>query len=254
MFQQLTDSESLLSRNEEGINIILLRLEDWMEQVEKHNINSNNIALERLQSDVEKFATLLKEAIKRSSSTWLIGVCPPSEKITSNAEIIGFFRALKGIIASKISSLTNTYIVNLDNVASSYQVEKWNDSHTELIAHVPYTPEYFIALGTTLVRKIHMLRTAPYKVVVLDCDNTLWGGVCAEDGANNVRTDNGYNILQSFMKTQSKSGMLLCMVSKNEEGDVKEVFRCHPEMPLTLDDFVTWRINWNPKSSNLKEI
>ena len=59
--------------------------------------------------------------------------------------------------------------------------------HTlQLLADVPYTPLYFAALGTMVARTIHALRMHPFKVIALDCDNTLWKGTCGEDGPENV--------------------------------------------------------------------
>jgi FkbH-like protein len=104
------------------------------------------------------------------------------------------------------------------------------------------------------MRQFHALQRPPRKVIVLDCDNTLWSGVCGEDGAMGVTIDAPRRFLHEFMRRQQAAGMLLCLCSKNNVDDVEEVFARRPEMALTLGDFVCAHINWQSKSENLKRI
>ena len=101
---------------------------------------------------------------------------------------------------------------------------------------------------------MHALRTTPFKVVALDCDQTLWKGVCGEDGPAGVEIDGPRRELQRFMLERRSEGMLLTLVSKNAEEDVWAVFAAHPEMPLRREHFAAWRINWEPKSAGLREM
>jgi FkbH-like protein len=124
----------------------------------------------------------------------------------------------------------------------------------ERLGRIPYTELYFCALGTALVRLMHGLFSPPFKVIALDCDNTLWSGICGEDGPQGVVLDPARRTLQEFMKEQHDSGMLLAMASKNNPADVLETFSKHPEMPLQLHHFVAWRLNWDAKSANLSAL
>jgi FkbH-like protein len=119
---------------------------------------------------------------------------------------------------------------------------------------VPYTSAFFTALATMVARKFHLLKRSPAKVIVLDCDNTLWAGVCGEDGPGGIRLDSPWRELQQFMREQAQSGRVLCLCSKNSEDDVRAVFAQRSEMPLRLEDFAAARINWRPKSENLKAL
>src|SRR6185369_6892765 len=85
----------------------------------------------------------------------------------------------------------------------------------------------------------------------LDCDNTLWAGICGEDGPGGVALDPPRRELQEFMRRQRAAGMLLALASKNNESDVLEVFERHPEMPLQLAGFAARRIDWQSKADNL---
>ena len=128
-----------------------------------------------------------------------------------------------------------------------------HDPHGDELGHFPYTPEFFAALATAIARK--STRSAPpYKVIALDCDETLWRGVCGEDGPQGIVPGRAAAGAAGVHGGAARRGMLLCLCSKNNEEDVLETFRAHPEMPLGLDDFVARRINWEPKSANLAEL
>jgi len=98
------------------------------------------------------------------------------------------------------------------------------------------------------------------KILVLDCDNTLWGGVIGEDGLKGiVIADTDYkgkvfNEIQNIIKGLHNEGVLLALCSKNNAQDVDNVFKSHPEMILKKDDLISKKINWNDKASNIKEI
>jgi FkbH-like protein len=91
-------------------------------------------------------------------------------------------------------------------------------------------------------------------VVVLDCDNTLWQGVCGEDGPLGIAVTTPYRRLQEFMIGQLNAGMLLCLCSKNNAADVWDVFDQQPAMVLHREHCVSWRINWRSKSDNIRSL
>jgi len=144
--------------------------------------------------------------------------------------------------------------LRLDALQALYPVAEPFDPHSEQLGDVPYTPQYFAALGTVVARALHARRMRPFKVIALDCDNTLWNGTCGEDGPLGVQLDEPRRFLQTFMREQREAGMLLAIASKNNEADVVETFSVHPEMPLRLDDFIARRINWDSKALGLTSI
>jgi len=97
------------------------------------------------------------------------------------------------------------------------------------------------------------------KCLILDLDDTLWGGVLGEEGIEGIQLGNDYpgNVYKTFQKMlleAGKSGVLLAIVSKNNENEVWEAFETHPDMVLKKADFVAWRINWNDKAENIRDI
>src|SRR5262249_37172687 len=101
-------------------------------------------------------------------------------------------------------------------------------------------------------RRIHALTSPPYKLVVLDCDNTLWKGVLGEDGVDGIAIPPAWARLQEHMVHLANQGFLLGLCSKNNEADVLAVLDHRAEMILKRDHLVGWRINWQPKSENLR--
>ena len=107
---------------------------------------------------------------------------------------------------------------------------------------------------------IGTLRRAPKKVLALDLDNTLWGGVVADDGIEGIEVGDtsprgeAFKAFQKYIAALKDRGVLLAVVSKNEHAKAAEVFQKHPEMVLRLDDFVSFKANWEPKSDNIRQM
>jgi amino acid adenylation domain-containing protein/FkbH-like protein len=118
--------------------------------------------------------------------------------------------------------------------------------------HIPYTPKFYSALACFLARKLHNLRSKPYKVIVVDCDDTLWSGVVGDIGVENISFSEHHRLLQKFLVDKISEGMLICLCSKNDEKNVLAVFdKRHNDMLLTLDHIAKFKINWQFKSENI---
>jgi FkbH-like protein len=163
-------------------------------------------------------------------------------------------RCVDQVLEEETASLNGVYWLNLSGLAAEYRVSGIFDSYADELAHVPFTPEFFAAMGTLIARRLFTLRTQPYKVIALDCDNTLWRGICGEDGPRGISITPQHQALQRFMLDQLQAGKLLCLCSKNNEEDVIQVFRDRPEMLLKPEHFAVTRINWRPKSENLRSL
>lgn len=222
VFQQLLDPASLFASNRGGMNVALVRLEDGLED------------------HTGELVSAVRSAAPGMASPLLVCLCPES----------GGFAAVR----AGLEGIANTYVVTPDELSALYPVADYHDPHGEELGHVPYTPEFFAALGTMVMRRAHAIRMKPWKVIALDCDETLWRGVCGEDGPSGIQIDPPHRALQEFMVARHDAGMLLCLCSKNNEEDVLETFRAHPEMPLKLEHFIARRINWEPKSANLASL
>ncbi len=256
VFQQLLDPASTLSTNQSGLNAVLIRLEDWWHGA--GDLHSGHDGRKNVQERVGHHTSDLLDAMKFASGNsrvpYLLCFCPASKRIQADETLAGFFSLLESQIAEHLKDVSGTYVVTSAECKALYPVAEFEDQRANEASHVPYTREFFHALGTMIARRFYRIHTPPHKVVVLDCDNTLWQGVCGEDGALGVSVGAAYRALQEFMIARRDAGMLVCLCSKNNEEDVWRVFEKNPGMVLKREHFISSRINWRPKSENLRSL
>jgi FkbH-like protein len=150
----------------------------------------------------------------------------------------------------------NFLIHDINYEAASYGLEKWSNpyywhmyKYALCVPAIPYT-----AYGISLI--IKSLLGKNKKVLALDLDNTLWGGVIGDDGVENIEigqeTPLGqtYSEFQNYVKEQKQIGVLLTVVSKNNEEVARQGLE-RPDSVLSPDDFVSFKANWEPKDRNL---
>ena len=250
VFQELIGESSLLASNQDGVNLLLVRLEDW--QGGGHGAGPLPSQVE--QSSAE-FIGALRAAADRSAVPFVVCLCPPSPAVAADAARALELSKAEETILAELKNAPTIHVVTAADVAEIYRVKEYYSAHTDQIGHVPYTADYFTALGTMMSRRIWALRSRPHKVIVLDCDGTLWRGTVGEDGADGIVFGPPWKALQEFMVRQHDAGMLLCICSKNSEEDVFAAFdRRRDEMPLRREHIVSWRVNWTAKSENIRSL
>lgn len=247
VLQQLLDAKSILSNND-GINILLIRFEDWI----RNSALSESINCEKL----EKYYIEFIEAFKTTNlkTTCFVGLFPPSSHLSYGDKVINKLEELYNRLERDIKEFSLVYPIDFRSIDSLYNIDEIFDPIKDSQGHTPFSDEFYAAMGTVIARKIRSLKSNKFKVIALDCDNTLWNGVCGEDGALGIQIDEPFIELQRFMLEKYNEGMLLVIISKNNESDVQEVFDNNPGMILKSEHFVTSRINWEKKSENLKSI
>ncbi len=124
----------------------------------------------------------------------------------------------------------------------------------------PCSADLLVDLAREVAHLVSSLKQGPKKVVVLDLDNTLWGGVVGDDGLEGIVIGDtspraeAFKSFQQYLKTLPERGILLAVSSKNDEDKALEPFEKHPEMVLRRNDFVSFKANWKPKSDNIREM
>ena len=152
----------------------------------------------------------------------------------------------------------NFYIHDINYESAAYGLEKWaNPYYWHLYKYamcVPAIPT--TAYGIALIIKSILGKNK--KVLALDLDNTLWGGVIGDDGVENIEIGQetsigqSYSEFQKYIKEQQDIGTLLTVISKNNEDVAKQGFE-RPDSILKMSDFVSFKANWNTKDRNLVE-
>jgi len=122
----------------------------------------------------------------------------------------------------------------------------------------PCSSVLLVELAREVAQLIFSLKRAPKKVLVLDLDNTLWGGVVADDGLDGIELGDtsprgeAFKAFQKYIASLKQRGVLLAVCSKNDLDKAQEPFQKHPDMVLKLDDIVSFKANWEPKSENIR--
>ena len=247
VFQQLLDEESLLSKNS-GLNLLLVRFEDWLREADL----PEQKAIEKLRQNFEYLVSILKN--KQRTIPWFVGLLPVSTHLPLPAAVLNCLNGLTERWQQAAAAMTNVYAADFRQLGELYRIDEVFDPIADKEGHVPFGREFLAAVGTAAARRVCALYNPPFKVIALDCDNTLWHGICGEDGALGVRVGGPYIELQKFMLARYNEGFLLVLCSKNNEADVWEVFDKNSGMVLKQAHFVAWKVNWRPKSENLREL
>ncbi|MDC0708549.1 SDR family NAD(P)-dependent oxidoreductase [Stigmatella sp. ncwal1] len=264
VFQELLNPSSLLSENTEGFNVLLVRPEDWLRyqhasEAEDHgpyHPAEQDFATfsAKVRSSTEDLLAAVRAHKARVPAPLVVVLCPATPELLLHKGFSLFLRQTEDRLERELKGHPGTYVIRASAYADHYPLAQYHDEVREQMGHIPYTPAYFSVLGTLVIRALNSILTPPFKVIALDCDNTLWKGVCGEDGAQGVEISPSYRYLHEQVIRQQAQGMLICLCSKNVEHDVFEVFEQRPEMALKREHITSHRINWLTKSQNLHSL
>jgi len=259
VFQQLLDPSSLLGSNAGGVDVLLVRPLDWLRTALDDGvaIDSGAEARARAERGAGELADAVAASAERSGVLHVLCLCPASPEVDADADLSAFLAGLEQGLVDRLAGLAGVVTISSAEIAAAYPVRPagaYHDRRRDELGHVPYTAAGFAAVATMVARKIHALLVPPTKVLVLDCDNTLWRGVCGEDGPDGIAIDPPHRALQEALVAQHDAGRLLCLCSKNVEQDVDAVFEQRSDLPLRREHLVSQRINWRPKSENLRSL
>lgn len=172
------------------------------------------------------------------------------------ANIVG---AVNAELAVRLSEYHDVLIWDYSGLVHSRGTSGWTDERLWHLARQPIAAANLPYAASHLARTIAGTVFKPMKCLVLDLDNTLWGGAAGDDGIGGIQIGddypgNQYKAFQSAVLGLKDRGVLLAIVSKNDEQLVRQIFNEHPDLVISWDDFSIAKVNWNAKSENLKAI
>lgn len=153
---------------------------------------------------------------------------------------------------------SNIYVFDFIDIIFNIGLRNSYNYNLGFLYQMPYTGELIKVFSESLYQFIFFLKSEEKKVIILDCDNTLWGGIVGEDGISAIKCDKTYSGIvyynfQLFLLELIKDGFVLCICSKNNSIDVENAFR-ELNMPLKWENFILKEINWEDKSININKI
>ena len=157
------------------------------------------------------------------------------------------------------ASMPGVYVLDYDGLIARFGRDRWYDEDKFLTVRLPMVADALLPLAREWTKYLLPAMGRQAKCLVLDLDNTLWGGVVGEDGPTGIRLGiehpgAHYMAIQRAALDLYQRGILLALCSKNNPDDAMEVIEKHPHMVLNPEHFAAVRVNWTDKAQNLREI
>jgi FkbH-like protein len=188
--------------------------------------------------------------------TWpSLGIAEGTTEFGQIKEIQNFNHALR-LLGRENPSV---YVVDYEGLVARHGVQSWYDERMALYAGAPIAQVMMGPLVSEYMKYFRALTGRSKKCLVLDLDNTLWGGVLGEDGMSGIALGPNYPgsafvAFQHAILSLHRRGILLALASKNNLDEVERVFASHPGMVLKKEHFSSIHVNWGPKSSSVRQI
>jgi FkbH-like protein len=231
----------------------------------KQATNYEKIEIDKLLEEVDSFADELITVSKNIKFLFFLSWVLPNNyqgygmsDYKSQFGLQYLLNMINNRMADNLSKVSNIYM--LDTQKYFYNSKVHDSNKMWYSAKVPYSVEIFQKVKNDMQSAIAGLTGKSKRLIVLDLDNTLWGGILGDLGWENLRLGGhdyigeAYLAFQKEIKSLTNRGILLAIVSKNYEENALEAIEKNPEMVLKLDDFAAWRINWQDKAQNIIEV
>ena len=186
---------------------------------------------------------------------------PPLGPFDANVaeSVTAAFARANALLRERLAAVASAYVWDYAGLVAAEGARRWTDPRLWALGRIAVASENQPAFAAHLARTIASATRTPAKVLVLDLDNTLWGGVIGDDGMDGIRLgdDHPGSAFKAFQRrclALADRGILLAVVSKNDHDVAERVFREHPEMLIRWEHLAAARINWRPKSENIREI
>jgi FkbH-like protein len=240
---------------------VLIFFWDTFNIIEEFNSKVLNLASKDLKKINEKIKNDIDKLIKKTKNSTVIfnkfSLSPFSNNFILDNLLDNFCEDLNNYLNAKKPK--NWIIIDIEKIFFKLGAEKSLNLQQFYFSKCLYTVEFFEKYLDFIKPIFINLAGKSKKVIILDCDNTLWGGILGEQEQKNLNflpesfEGRIFNEVQEILKYFSKNGVLLAINSKNNFKDVSNFFK-KSSMPLKLDDFVIVKANWQNKVKNIKEI
>jgi FkbH-like protein len=265
VFQTCLDPKMAFGCDVDAV-VLLIRIEDMFSAELRAFMAGDDSVLEKDCTGASELFSAVRGLRASFQGPIFLGIPPYPDGVSTNlrhlraASRAGLFhRAFVNHWCHEISLIDRTHAIDLDGLQRYLGAANCSDSRKWYLYHQPYPEEFWMLLGEDIARTYAALIGLSKKCVVVDCDNTLWGGVVGEDGLEGIQIGstfpgNAFCDFQQQLIDLHNEGVFISITSKNNEADVWEVFEKHDGMLLKRSHLAAWRINWLPKVENIKEI
>ncbi len=233
----------------------------------KHVLNFENIPVDTILGEVDKFADLLLKVSHNVDfvfvPTWVL---PPHYRglgmldLKSGVGLANILMQINLRLAQHLEKTSTIYLLNtqrwieLSGGKRAFNFKLW------YMAKVPFSNQVFKEAVKDIKVALNGIGGQARKLIILDLDDTLWGGIVGDVGWENIQLGGHDPVGEAFvdfqkaLKSLTNRGIILGIVSKNEEFVALDAIEHHPEMVLRSQDFAGWKINWQDKAQNVIDL
>ncbi|MFD0360146.1 HAD-IIIC family phosphatase [Nocardia sp. GCM10030253] len=234
----LRDPSGVFAQPSTALGIVLLRAAD----LERFGAISDDLLTE-LAAD---YPAAVREVAERMRKPIVVGILPsarPPERLLRWERLVAErLREIPGVAVLEPSEWTRHHLV--DNPF---------DDRTEILAHLPFSPEFQAAVALTLVATVGVVSEPAPKVIAVDGDDTLWSGTAGELGSAAVAFDEPRRALARRLLQWRAAGTLLVLVTNNDDDIVRAILD-RPDSPLRRDDFAAISTGWDGKPERMEQV
>jgi FkbH-like protein len=239
--------------------------------------NRNIRSWPQISDGVDGVAVAVKDELTKLSQIWdalqKVKACPilqnnfemPATRLLGNLDsqnpngATHFVHELNGAIAAEAAQRPYLMLCDLHYLSAQVGLRHWYDQGRWFSYKIATSAEGSMTIAANASALIAARYGLSKKCLVLDLDNTLWGGVIGDDGADRIvigretAAAEAYTAFQEYCRALKHRGVLLAVSSKNTEKIAQEGFS-HPDSILSLKDFACFKANWEPKHENIRKI
>lgn len=265
VYQLLADGGHPLWAEEPGFALVWTRPEGVIRAFQAA-LDYEQPPVSAILEEVDAYAALLQEAAPRVKAllvpTWTLPAYHRGYGLLDMRPGLGLAHLLMEMnlrLAQRLEGAGNMYLLDSQRWI---EAAGWRSTPPKLwyMGKIAFGSEVVKQAALDIKASLQALAGRTRKLIVLDLDNTLWGGIVGDEGWENLvlgghsPAGEAFLDFQRLLKALTRRGILLGIVSKNGEAVALEAIEKHPEMFLSLDDFAGWRINWGDKAQNLADL
>ncbi|MCB1681882.1 MAG: HAD-IIIC family phosphatase [Alphaproteobacteria bacterium] len=267
LHQFCIDHKAVLDRDYEfDILIMLWRLEDIQSDALEGALQQDEKSFERMAQEIRQLAQSVRMLRGKYGGTIIVSNPPYPSLNAFDLQELGqsekgqqVYNHLLEIWNNELETIEGLKLFDLAGLVTVAGSDPAHDPRKWYLYRQPYTEQFGFQIGKVLARIIAAGKISAKKCIVLDADNTMWGGIIGEDGLGGIEIGNDFPGLafrdfQKHMLHLQKQGIMLAIASKNNEEDVLEVLDRHDAMILRRDHFSAMEINWISKVEGIRNI
>ncbi|RMI33426.1 type I polyketide synthase [Nocardia stercoris] len=231
----LRDPMGVFAAAETKVGVVLLRAVDL--------VRFGEIDDDALAELAQAYPAAVGAVTERARIPMVVGFLPSAELEPRLAD-------WERQVAARLRDLPGVAVLDADDWTRVHAVAEPFDRHTDALAHLPFGAEFQAAIALTLAEVVREVTATPPKVIAVDGDETLWGGVAAEAGPDGVDLGGARAVLARRLLQWRAAGVLLVLISNNDEATVRAVLE-QPDSLLRAEHFAVLSAGWEPKSRRL---